>query len=522
MSEARWMETNVILDIRPGITSALYFIFFDMILITVVDMVMTRVMSYHYYNTVYNGQQLTLKSANIPGVTTFLIGDFHSPANIIALLIKVTFLVAIFIVDLKINSCEAYDKEVIYRTAYMNINASYVAWEPARNPRVSVTWPDSQNCRMINYDNGTIIYYALALNLDDNVTLEGEKYEPSDSIRRDFYPIDSESVQCLAPGKVAEENVLPIARVLGCSKVDSSGCTNLELVTYQVRVGNEAIKNKVSVTFESTHFDFALDETQDLRLEGAWEAYRNPKLSCISVGFRSKSQQPNFRYNCLLVAEYVNKNNISGTLVEHWTINRQNMRHNRSYILRDNLIELLRYYPGPVFEGHLDIGQVQTAYLLLLLGYAGRQSNWASVSSILVKNAASYTRMDKEITVSHETFQQTEIPAYAVLIIIIIIAAVLVSLTVVSIKFGISYRPALNNINDLALMAKERHLSSIDCFKQNENSANTLEAELVMRCYSLSSRSLAETFPRTDTTSSDSSNEQGRSYVNNSKNKLQP
>lgn len=168
---------------------------------------------------------MTLRSADIPGVTTFLIGDFHSRANIIALVIKVTFLAAIFIVGIKINSYLACEQDIIYRPAYMRFDASHDAWKDEFKSFISAAWPDSQKCRKNDHANGTIIYYAIAFNLSNK--LESDEFLPVDPFHRDIYVIDYGSVQCLAPEKAAEDDVVPIAKVLGCSQVLCSGCTNL-------------------------------------------------------------------------------------------------------------------------------------------------------------------------------------------------------------------------------------------------------------------------------------------------------
>lgn len=489
MSGSTKFDSEFVVDIRPGLVSAFYFIFFDLVLISIVDTIMSRVMSYYYYNTAFEGRQLQLRSADIPGVTTFLIGDYRSRANVAALSIKLMFLAAIFTIDLKINAAEGRREDRLKLSAYFKFNVSDAFWEPRNETRKSsVAWRESHHCRTMGKDD--ITYYSIAFNLLDNNASKGNEVSRK-SFHKDVEFIDYNSIQCLKTGEVAPNDVDVNARVLGCSKVKSSGCSYLESTTiHNHRTPN--IPNHVNlytnVFFREDPATYKVFEFEMPNLQESWSAYQNPFLTCIVAKFGpnlTHESEPE-RYNCLLIADYSIDNKRNGTLVEHWTLELTEKSHNKRQILKDNLIHLNRYYPGPVFEGKLDIGLQQRVLLLHRLWHMHSRSNWATLSGYLVSSAAAFTPKDMEITKLSKTMEQTIIPAYVLFLIVLVTVVTILGSVVVCFKFGFNYRPELNNIDRLALLAKERYSSSIDFIREDSSSVALSEAELGKRFYSLS------------------------------------
>lgn len=475
-------DQEIVLNIRPGLISALYFLLFDLVLISIIDTVMSRVMASYYYNTVFNGRQLAMKNADIPGVTTFLIGNVFSWVNIVALALKISVLVAVFIIDLEIGAMEAVEKKRIDRSMYFRFNASDSYWNNLR-PSIYSNSRESYDCRVIE-TNDAIMYYSNVFDLAGNISVN-DKLLHSNMHNNSAYEIDYKSVQCLAPGKVVPRNVIPTMRVLGCSKVNSKNCQFYNLVTAYARTGRTGDELFGTLDSAGTNITQKMIYTLDVQLEGEWVAYKNTELACVyriagSVRGKMKKQ-----YRCLLFAEYSPFDDRAGTLVEYWKIKTAEV-HNHTDILRNNRLRIERAYPGPVFEGNISIGLYQKAYLCFLIWGRENRYNWATLSGILVGNAAVPAQKKLSITALGKVHQQTVIRMYAAYIIFFLIIITVVSSAIVCFKLGLRYQPDLSNINRLALYAQDRYSSSIDLLGRRESFANTLEVELAKRTYSIS------------------------------------
>lgn len=495
MSSSSKFDSETSFNIRPGLVSAFYFVLFDLILISIIDTIMSRAMSYHYNKTAFEGRPLRLRSADLPGVTTFLIGDYLSKANVAAVSIKLMLLAAIFTVDLKINAAEGYREDQLKLSASFKFNASDALWGSQIRKQESVAWRELYYCQIMEKD--AITYYSISFNLTDNDAFE-KKLSQKASVG-DTYHIDYRTAQCLKPGNVAPNDVDINARVLGCSNEESSGCSHLErtLVTWRTPKGPLWGFIEVSIGLEKARYWASWCKLKDL--QAPWSVYQDPTLFCIQGKFGINSRAREIvRYSCLLVAEYSIDNKHNGTLVEHWTAERFDQSHNGTNFLDDNFIQLKRDYPGPVFEGKHDIGSFQKVLLLHRLWNTHNRNNWATLSGIQTSSAAAYTPKDKKITKLSKTLQQTTIPVHALVLFALIIVVSIIASAVICFKFGFNYQPELININRLALLAKERHSSSIDSVMEDSSSMNLCEAVLAKRVYLFSSNKQTGSSNETD------------------------
>lgn len=87
----------------PGLVSAFYLVFLDLILLTNLDTALAQVLSNFYYHEIHSSRPLVLPTVDFPGITSFLLGRRLAPANVTALLVKFFFLLVVFIADLNIH-----------------------------------------------------------------------------------------------------------------------------------------------------------------------------------------------------------------------------------------------------------------------------------------------------------------------------------------------------------------------------------------------------------------------------------
>ena len=92
------------LHFQEGYVSAFYVIFLDLILFTNLDAALARLLSSLYYKQIFKGKPLLLRSCDIPGISTFFLGNRLSPNNLSILALKLAFISCALILDLNINS----------------------------------------------------------------------------------------------------------------------------------------------------------------------------------------------------------------------------------------------------------------------------------------------------------------------------------------------------------------------------------------------------------------------------------
>lgn len=484
MSGSNFLIKNAVLDIRPGLMSALYFLLFDMVLITIIDLIMSRAMFDHYYKRAIRGQPIKLKSVDIPGVTTFLIGNFFSTANLTATITKIIVLAAIFTVDVELDSF--IKPKQIQRSAYLKLNASDEYWENQDFDLVYLH-RDPQYCREYNSSANTITYYSVALDLEGNETSEAIlSPEPSPSVERECF-VNQSTTQCLMPGQVAEEDVLLNARVIGCSEIESDDCVNRGYVsmTLQKLKLNKTYRKKAKVVFIRPHvhrqrllrwLNFThledLSIYVDMTFPHPWSEYKNATVVCANLVVGLNQERSKSQYQCLLLANYVYQGR-RGTIFEHWKLSQSPWAFffDQNDPGGEKKLKMIRVHPGAVFEGNVEMGDFQKMSLLYQLQTRKSQSDWFALSNMIVEIAAAYTRKDLNIAVLDTGHQQSVVPIYAIIIIAAIFFATAISFIVVSFKLGMFCSPTLANISDLEVIAVEQ-TKAISRIKSSDDNAD--------------------------------------------------
>lgn len=439
------MSLDIELHISPGYVSAVYFIIFDIIVISSVDVVIARILSRYYYRSIYYGRVITLRSADIPGITTYLLDAFWSWPNIIARVVKLVCLACVLLVDIEINSAFSQPSYEIHRTARFQFNASQEAWGDSLEDRkfttVGYTWQQIRDCHQHSDDSDEIRYYSVAFNLEYNITVDLDGTINAPPYAKDIASPDvlDNSTQCLAPGLVVDKFAVMTNHVVGCSNLNrSSSCSFEAPLEGRAEIGSETQISEPFLYKGSRLLYGTVFTLENVSLTGDWSKYKQPALTCIRFGMGITGSF-SFYSQCLLISAVEDGN----TLVELW--------------YRDVLTGIFRRrYPGPVFKGALSIGKtkrIDTLVDLIPLWKSGER--WDSLSSILVADSAIYKRDEKTITAYGKQKTVTTVPVYT-----LIILAAMVFITILS-KFIIwctsreDPKPQLNTIDGLSSIARE-------------------------------------------------------------------
>lgn len=215
-------------DVSPGILSALLFIIMDILVIGLLDVVLTRVVCIVYFRKVNNGQPIVVKSADIPGLTHFLIGSPWSLVNMVAVLCKIALLAIIFVGNIDIGDDTQRPVNDVRDATFVIRPNDAILSDPNKDYAVRRRFERSKFCMNRYQGNAILDYYPIRFNLANRAVLEEDVvFDVSDdNIVR--YDIDDETVVCMSPNNTMEE--MKLQRVLGCTRLgeeDPSQCKSV-------------------------------------------------------------------------------------------------------------------------------------------------------------------------------------------------------------------------------------------------------------------------------------------------------
>lgn len=472
--------TEVLLNISPGTVSALYFVVLDLITLTILDFVLSRIVCAAYYRRIHAGQALRVRSVDVPGLgQSYLIAPFVSPANIIATSIKIAFLACIFVIDLSIDTRVAIQETKLYRTSTFVFNASDTFWDnrdpTVRGLPVVRQFEQVRRCLKVSHSDNSVSFYHLAFDLVSGTqakvtrsTSHHKFYDQAKLYRSSFMylvPVNTTSIECLSPDFVTDSDVRVAAHVISCSQAPTpTSCRNGTFVRRHAQLRSlSGMRSTQTVqvfqpTGTPTSFAMSTFQTHDVQMifpEYNNSRTQNLQMTCARTHIGSSRSQQVFgihRYNaCLLMAHLkgpvamsnydASSHSQSHTIIERWEY--------------DDISEtLIREFPGPVFEGHLDVGLVQYTKWLSRVGGVG---NWINFASSIVADAMVYKSYNSTFTRRTKHGIVTVIPTIS--LIFILASFILVTFAYIVVMYSSRHdrRPQLNTIDGLSSIAREEH-----------------------------------------------------------------
>lgn len=422
------------LPLPPGVLSALYFVLFDLVLLSFLDVVLARIVCSLYYRQIYRGRALYVKSVDIPGVTTFLLDQRFALPNILVLLIKLSLLACILLVDLNINSIVITSKTSHFRTGTFVFDPSDIRWQGKRSVAVGRQWEAMRNCHQINTSSAEIAYYALVFQLEGNVTVEEDLSEDY----QDFVDVNTSTMVCLKPNNVLSEDVQVIAKVLGCSQnFGPTMCENGTRVykeTSVQSVTNPYPYDVVSWEAGSANVSVKVWHIASDVLSPLFPEYNSPNMTCSQSRIGPTETSKRFYTGCVLVDK------VNGTtLIEQWRMDSQ-----RQIMWRD--------YPGPVFDGDIDIGTIKRITLLENFFF---DYDWKRYSGSIVADSGIYQQVPKSFTQLGQPEIVTSVPVYAIALAATLVGFSILLRVAVAFTVGEDSHPQFNTINGLSSIARE-------------------------------------------------------------------
>lgn len=423
------------LFVQPGVISALLFVFLDIFTVGILDIVLARLVCLAYYRNINEGKPVSVKSADIPGLSNYLLGHSLSLINIVALGTKLALLVVVLAANMSIQTrgtktnVERRDATFVFDPTDADRNSSY---------RVRRRLETSKSC--FEEDGDQLIYYPLRFNLKDGQKLEGS--DVVDSIDDgDVLDVDDSSVVCMSPTQVSNHE--PFVRVLGCTRKESGQCLTVISRNTTMDASNVSYTTGDPYDGEIAHYYLDFDPDAVRRL---WSDYDDPKLTCLTteIGIDANAS-PSTYSHCLMVSVSKDKKE---TVVERWVLSTKESTET-AYSL------FIMEYPGIRFEGALEFGRLAAAqYLELPFPF----TDYRTLSGDLVAQGSQYKYDSKRVEILVKVDSTVTVIGYwAVGLVIGSILIVVLGFIITVVLLRNDTRPRFNTINGLSSIVREEH-----------------------------------------------------------------
>lgn len=453
------------LNIGNGFVSAFYFIFLDLILLTNLDSILSRFISYRYYRQIYNGQKVKLRSGDIAGVTNFIVGSCLSPLNISALCVKLLFISLVFILDFNIF-VEPINPTVRVLSTFGLGPIEFGTGEEFY-PMVARTLDTTKNCydlqsRRDPKDN-TITFYHMAFNLTNGnkfLKNEIEARPPLGLPLKRVFPNRS-TITCLSPRNV--EHPKPLVTVIGCSALgrnESSSCNMPANISRKADLHSEMFGYNSLKTpdqysyrhpFTTRNYTFQIFNFQADKLQEAFPEYvgngQETSMFCMKTAFSQRNLTVNqtkdnliFTTWCMLKAVHNET-----TLYERWDYNQ-------------HADKLSRMFAGPIFNSLFYSPPVQLMFHTM---DARLNDNWLSTSQKILQQSLVYKFNDTNITLVRGSPTRTIIPTRAVVLFVIFTLSIVCMQVMVRVFVDKRNNPPqINTINGVSSIGREERFPS--------------------------------------------------------------
>lgn len=422
---------NLQIAFQPGMVTAVFFIVFDLIMLSIFDVVLERIVCTSYYYHIRRGKPIAVQSVNIPGVTTCLVGRFWDRTNVVALLVKVAFLAVVFSVD--INTQTTFKSYAL--TSTFDFEPSDASFPDNKVKTVERVKSRASVCRTITPEG--VIFYRQAFNLSGNVVLDTEfTNETSDLIL-----IDKSTLVCLSPDLVTEP--VPLLEVSGCSPQRTGNCSDLDAHTIAATNDLFPLDGGKSFSVEyndlsGEHYFFFYQPSIDVG-QTVWKDYSIKSLTCVIID-AGVEFNVTARRLCLVVSRIENTN---GTLIELWRVQRNGT---------DDVGT--RQFPGPILNGDYDIG-IKLSLVILANTISQISLDWRSFASLFLTEALLYSPYPRTVTETSSRTVVTEVPWIPLGLAIFAFVLVFIALAVVCTATGRDKRPKINTIDGLSSILRE-------------------------------------------------------------------
>lgn len=422
----------------------------DLIAITAYDVILSNVACAFYVRHAKKGKLILAKSADICGITTYLLGNYFSPINIAITLMKVSLLTTILIIDLDIES------DVSLKAA--SVNSKY-SFDPSIRLRgdnsydlADVYIEGIRQCHTYSPNRSTIKMHPTVFFLDEKIREELEKpsnesnFDPESSRVR----VNMTSLLCLQPENVEQPE--EEFTVVGCSEAFTvKNC--LDITPHLINVtldqrGDRIYYIKIPSYPRVRFYDDEITEDL-LNLSPYYKKSITQYSFCLHLPSNKSEEISELEFfsqgkiSCLLFLTFSNNN----TLIEMWDYSVAERR-------------MLRKFPGAILNRKIVIIPNDDSYLILsaiLLENHHTKHNWYTFSTYFYGVTTRYSPIDPvEITTKISTNVFASISRASLIMCVIFVSLPLLGLILTKLILpGEEEFQQINTIDGLASVLAE-------------------------------------------------------------------
>lgn len=447
------------LNIPSGYVLAIFFVVFDVLCLAVTDVLLTRFVCILYYRDINKGCPVLVRSLDIPGVVTYLVGKWFSFANLLTFFIKIVMLVFVFIINFKVESTDGFQYYIERRNCTYDFIPTKAEWDVQNRNRIVERRGEFTRLSCREFQGDSVTFYRSVFNLKDDTVLINETDVPN--VQSGQYGVNDNSFICLSPRYARNSSVDPILKVKGCSRMDSPSCsTSMEYRRTIIANRNEDADGDFTIVAGTGRITYGSLLFNKSDIAKGFSQYVNPSLHClqqcygVSGACCRNRQDTNCRKiitPCLIVAEDNIRNE---TLFERW------MLVNES----GSTIELVRTHPGPIVEGVFNFSRNRANAALLDVQTS---TNWWELAGTILTDSFVYRYVPQNYELK-KAIRAAFIPLETILLGSLTILIVISGSIASWILFGGDERPMFNTINGLSSILREENIPSGLSLKQGK------------------------------------------------------
>lgn len=447
------------LAIPSGYVLTAIFVVFDVLSLTVTDMLLTRIVCALYYRDINNGHPLLIRSLDIPGIVTYLLGNWLSFGNLLTFFIKCCMVTFVFFINYNVETIDGFHYSVEKRKCTYDFIPTDAEWNVKHGRRAVERREEFTRLRCREFNGDRVTFYRSVFNLDNNIDLLDETNAPAAD--RPKYGVNDSSLICLSPRYVRSSDVDPILHLKGCSRLGVTNCAaSLEYRRTITAKKNQKVSGEFNITVGTGRISYGSVLYNKSDIAKGFPEYVNPSLHCLQQCFGVTGiccrnlQDTNCRKAitpCLIVAEDHVRNE---TLFERWLL----VNKNRS------TIELVRTHPGPIVEGVFNFSRNRANVGLLNVQTS---VNWWEFAGVILTDSFVYRYAPQSYELK-KMARSVFIPIETVVLSLLTIFIVVTGSIATWITLGEDERPKFNTINGLSSILREEHGPSGRSFEQGE------------------------------------------------------
>lgn len=473
-------DSDLLINLSTGYLSAFFFILFDLLLNTFLDYSFTWIASANNHRLIRHGAIVTVGSADIPGITGYLIGSRFSFINVTLTAFKVAFYSFILIVELSIDRQTYPNLIAKSNTGRFRFDPSDSEWGGDKHRR-AIQRPHGFIWQCSEEDNEAITFYSVSFNLTSDIINSTEADIVSQSgLDDDSVNVIGGSLKCMSPGNVDSKDIQEVLRISGCSPLSEQRCTfgiskPLKVDTDFIdgdfgefnsdRVGSTAsgidsyplyhvfkMKN-LSFTeqlgyayhnYSVSSFTCAVPDRTETQLEQIFRVNDDQMsgdraMRQTFTSSQAERQAKKFNaWSCILIARRGEKL----TLVELWDFDRVNK-------------SLSRPFAGPILQGNISIGERIRNRLLYQTFHS---FSWLTFSALIVSEAAVFEPVNQTFLIQKNDDNPvtvTKLPLSIVISVMVVTSLITTVYICVYMMNLNDERPKINTVNGLSSVARD-------------------------------------------------------------------